>query len=149
MEKNKWLLAILTGVIGTISNQYAVILIFVIAAVVLDVITGLVKAMATGEGLSSEKGHKGFWKKISFFVALVFGCYLDYFIPFMLSNIGVNLPLKGLFSVIFACYICLNEAVSICENLYLINSDILPKWVVRILKNAKNQINTIDKKDGE
>lgn len=66
MEKNKWLVAILAGVLGTISNQYAVIFIFVIVAIILDVITGIVKAMATDEGLSSEKGHKGFWKKVSF-----------------------------------------------------------------------------------
>ena len=34
----------------------------VAASVVLDVVTGLVKAKATEEGLSSAKGWKGFWK---------------------------------------------------------------------------------------
>lgn len=148
MEKFKWLFAIVGGAISAFSNQYALIIAFVLLAVVMDVITGLVKAKATGEGLSSEKGHRGFWKKVSLFVALFFGFFLDYFVPFMLSGIGITLPISGaIFGMIFCCYIVCNECISIVENLYEINPNILPKWVQTMLNSAINQIDT--KGDGK
>ena len=69
----KRLLSVIMGIIAAFWGEYGLFLVLVAVAVVLDVITGIVKAKATGEGLSSEKARKGFWRKITLFVALGFG----------------------------------------------------------------------------
>jgi toxin secretion/phage lysis holin len=148
MEKFKWLFAIVGGALSTFSRQYGLILLFVAMVICLDVITGLVKAKATGEAISSQKGTRGFWKKVALFVGLCFGFFLDYFIPFMLGTIGITLPVNGaIFGMIIGCYIVINESISIAENLYLTNPDILPKWIKNMLISAKDQVDNIDKKE--
>ena len=107
----KWLLSVVCGAIATFYEQYGLLIVFVCLAIVFDCVTGLFKAKTIGEGLSSAKGWKGFWKKIA-------------------------LP----FALIICCYIVLNECISIAENLYLINPDIMPKWIANLLKVAKDKI---------
>lgn len=148
MEKMKWFLSLIGGAISVFSKQYATILIFVAIVVVMDFITGLIKAKATGEAISSRKGTIGFYKKIALFVGLFFGFFLDYFIPYALASINISLPIEGaLFGMIIGCYIVINESISICENLYICNPDILPKWIVKLLTSAKDQINNEDHSD--
>ena len=72
----KWLISVITGGLAAFFGQYGLFIALVAVAVVLDVITGLIKAKATGEGLDSGKATKGFWKKISLFVGLAFGIFL-------------------------------------------------------------------------
>lgn len=150
MEKLKWLFSIIGGAISVFSKQYATILVFVAVVIVLDVITGLIKAKATGEGINSKKGTKGFYKKLALFVGLFFGFFLDYFIPYMLGTINVTLPIDGaLFGMIIGCYIVINECISICENLYASNPEILPKWIIKLLNSAKDQIDRKDSSENE
>lgn len=145
MEKIKWLLSVIGGLVSVISKDYAIILAFVAIVITLDVITGLIKAKATGERITSKKGTKGFYKKLALFVGLFFGFFLDYFIPFMLSTINITLPIQGaIFGMIIGCYIVINESISIAENLYAANPEIMPKWIVKLLTSAKDQI---DKKN--
>lgn len=140
MEKVKIILSIIGGVLATMARQYCAIVIFVALAVIFDWTTGTLKAKATGEGLNSKKATIGFWKKAALFIALFFGFFLDYFIPFMLNNLGIELPTTALFGMIIGCYIVINECISIAENLYMINPDILPAWIVKLLSTAKKQI---------
>jgi len=141
MEKFKWLFSVVFGLLSAFFQQYSLIIIFVAVVVVLDVVTGLVKAKATGEAISSEKGTKGFYKMVALFIALFFGFFLDYFIPYMLTTIGISFPITTcLFSMVFACYGILNESISICENLLLINPSLLPKWVVSLLSKSRDKI---------
>ena len=105
-----------------------------------DCVTGLIKAKTIGEGLSSQKGWKGFWKKIALLVGLFFGIYLDYVVPLLFVKAGLTLDIDLPFALIICCYIVLNECISIAENLYLINPDIMPKWIANILKVAKDKI---------
>lgn len=142
MEKFKWLFAVVGGVVSTVAHQYGLIIIFVVVAICMDVITGLTKALVT-EGFISEKVFVGGAKKVALFLGLVFGFYLDYFIPFMLGGLGIALPISGaIFSMLFGCYIVINELISIAENLYDINPEILPKWVKNMLNSAKKQIDS-------
>ena len=101
---------------------------------------GLIKAKTIGEGLSSQKGWKGFWKKIALLVGLFFGIYLDYVVPLLFVKAGLTLDIDLPFALIICCYIVLNECISIAENLYLINPDIMPKWIANLLKVAKDKI---------
>lgn len=150
MERFKKLFSVIGGVISVLSEQYGLILLFVAIVIVFDIITGIIKAKALGEPLSSKKATVGFWKKVALFVGLFFGFFLDFFIPYAVSKIGIKLPFEcALFGMIIGCYIVINESISICENLYLSNPEILPKWIVNLLVSAKEQIEGDVNEDSE
>lgn len=141
MEKQKVILSIILGAISAFAKQYALIIAFVLIAVLFDTITGLIGSKAQGEKITSERGRKGFYKKVMLFLALFFGFFLDFFIPFVVSGIGVTLPVNtAIFGMIIGCYIVMNECISICENIFKANPSILPKWIVKMLTSAKEQI---------
>ncbi|MDE7389445.1 MAG: phage holin family protein [Lachnospiraceae bacterium] len=136
----KWLVSIIGGALAAFFQQYGLFIVLVAVAVVMDFITGVIKAKATGEGLSSKRAWQGFWKKVALFVGLSFGIFLDYAALTVFAEAGINIGVKMPFALIFACYIVLNESISIAENLVLINPEILPKWVGKLLKVAKDGI---------
>ena len=142
----KWAISVIGGAVAAFFGQYGLFIALVALAVVLDVITGLVKAKATGEGLSSKKANRGFWRKMALFVALAFGIFLDYAAAAVLVHVGVNLGGELPFALIISAYIIINEAISISENLYLTNPDSFPKWIAKRLKVAKEQM---DKDEAE
>lgn len=137
----KWFLSLILGLWATFTQNYAIILTFVIVAIILDLITGLIKAKVSGEGWSSKKGSKGFWKKIALLVAFGFGIFLDTFIPYALRIISIDLPFNSPFALVIGVYIILNESISVCENLYEINPHTLPKWIKSLLSSANDKIN--------
>lgn len=104
----KWIVSIICGALAAFFQQYGLFILLVAVAVVLDVVTGLVKAKAIGEGLSSEKATRGFWKKISLFVGLAFGIFLDYVAMTVLAQANIVVNVKLPFALIIACYIVLN-----------------------------------------
>lgn len=136
----KRLFSVILGCLAAFWGEYGLFLVLVAVAVVLDVVTGLIKAKATGEGLSSEKARKGFWRKITLFVALGFGVFLDFAAELVISSTGITLSVGMPFALIVSAYIIINESISIFENLYLANPDAFPKSVGRILKVAKKKI---------
>ena len=132
----------LLGTLATLAEQYTVLIVLVAAAIVLDVITGLIRCGATGAKLSSEKGTKGFWKKIMLMASLLFAFFLDVSIPTILGVVNVTLPFQKslLFGSIVGVYIILNESISICENILKANKMALPKWLKKLLQDAKKEV---------
>lgn len=145
MEKVKWLLSTLLGLILSFTQKYGIMIILVAVAIVFDFVTGIIKA-SIKEEVSSEIGKKGFFKKMALLICLFFGFFLDFVIPYMCATISIKIPFETPFGLIICFYIVLNESISICENLYACNPGIMPTWIVRILRSAKEQI---DNKDGE
>lgn len=140
MEK-KIIISGIMSVFTALTHQYALLLLFVIVAIVFDVITGIIGSMAIGQPLTSEKGKKGFWGKIALIFAFFFGVFLDYFIPYAITSTGITLPFTtAVFGIFIGCFVVLNESISIAENLYKTNPAILPRWIVRLLESAKDQI---------
>ena len=133
-------LAVAVGAAAAFFGQYGLFFVLVAVAVVLDVVTGLIRAKATSEGLSSEKARKGFWRKMALFVALIFGIFLDYAAITVLAQTGVKMPFDMPFALIVCAYIIINESISVCENLYLANPDSFPPAVGKWLKIAKKQV---------
>lgn len=139
-NSSKWLISIICGTVATFFQQYGLFIVFVSLAIVFDCITGLIKAKTIGEGLTSQKGWKGFWKKISLLVGLFFGIFLDYAAPLLFARAGLTLGVDLPFALIICAYIVLNESISVCENLYLINPNIMPKWIIKLLKGSKSRL---------
>lgn len=150
---NKYLLgaSAILGTIATLAEQYVILIILVAAAIVLDVITGLVKCFAIGEKLSSDKGARGFWKKIMLLVSLLFAFFLDVSIPTILEVVSIKLPFEKslLFGSIVGVYIILNESISICENILKANKMALPRWLKKLFQDAKKDIDEGGQKNGD
>lgn len=136
----KWLLSLLSGAVAAFFGQYGLFLGLVAAFVVLDVVTGLIKSKATGEGLSSTKANRGFWKKMSLFAALFFGIVLDFAASTVLLRAGLNLGGDTPFALIICAYIIINEGISVAENLYLTNPESFPHWIAKRLRVARGEM---------
>ena len=136
----KWLLSVITGGLAAFFGQYGLFITLVAISIILDVVTGIIRAKATGEGLSSKKARTGFWRKMALFVALFFGIFLDYAAAGVIIKTGISIGLEMPFAMIISAYIIINEAISISENLYLSNPDSFPPQVGKWLKVAKKKI---------
>ena len=141
MEKLKIVLSVMFGAIAAFCRQYYLIIVLVALVIVMDFVTGIVKSKITGEGWDSEKGTKGFFKKIALLLSLFFGIFLDWAIPVALkSGLDITIPFTTPFSLIIGFYIIFNECISICENLYKCNEKTVPKWIVNLLKIASEKL---------
>ena len=136
----KWITASITGIAATFWGVYGPVFVCVLVAIVLDIITGLIKAKATGTPITSEKGARGFWRKMALLAALAFGIFLDAFIPIMLGVVSIQLPFTLPIGTVVGCYIVLNESISIFENINKTAPQALPKWIKKLLDGAKKTV---------
>ena len=84
---NKTLLAVsgALGLFSAMSEQYLTLIILVVVVIVLDVISGLIRSVATGVPITSAKGTKGFWKKMVLLFSMAFAFFLDIAFPLLLD----------------------------------------------------------------
>lgn len=141
--------SLITGLVASFWGVYGPVIICVLVAICMDVISGLVAAMASGEKLSSKVGWIGFWKKMALILALAFGIFMDSFVPILLGTISLELPFTMPIGTIVGCYIVINEAISIIENINQAAPTALPKWIKKLLEGAGKAIDDGGTKDGE
>ena len=106
-------------------------LITVLVFIAFDVITGWLKALATGTTDSSIM-RKGLFHKLGELLAVMFGYMCEYAFPIM--DIQVSIPFAG----VIATYIVLMETASIIENLCIMNPN-LSKIMEKIFDSDKLQ----------
>ena len=94
---------------------------YIITAVfiLLDFITGLIKAFKNKEYTSSVM-REGLYHKAGSIIVVVFGVLVDYAQGYL--DLGVSIPI----ALSICVYICLMEIGSIIENICIINPAILP-----------------------
>lgn len=139
--------SLLTGLAASFWSLYGAIIICVCVAIVMDFVSGIVAALASGEKISSEIGYRGFWKKVALILALSFGIFLDAFIPIMLGVITLEIPFTMPIGTIVGCYIVINEAISIIENINQAAPTALPRWIKKLLEGAGKTIDDGGKKN--
>lgn len=149
MDKTKIvIISIIMGFFSGLTQKYGVLAVLVSISILMDVITGLLKAKVTQQ-LSSEAGTKGFWKKVSLLAGFVFGIFLDYLELYLIENGAKELNLSVPFSVpiglIVGVYIILNESISICENLYQSGCK-MPEFLIKALQVSHDNIDSGQKK---
>lgn len=142
MNNIKYLLSIAGGAVLTYFKLYGPAYIIVGAAVLFDIVTGILASIMDGAGLSSQKAYKGVIKKIVLFVALAFGTFLDVFIPYAAASVNMSIPKNLLFSSVICVYIAVTESISIIENIYRCNNQALPAWIAKFLKAAKDDLDS-------
>ena len=132
--------SLISGLVASFWGVYGPVILCVIVAICMDVVSGLVSAMASGEKISSKVGWTGFWKKMALLLALSFGIFMDTFIPILLGTISLELPFTMPIGTIVGCYIVINEAISIIENINKAAPTALPKWIKKLLEGAGQTI---------
>lgn len=91
---------------------------------------------------------KGFWKKLMLLAALSFGFFMDVFIPYCMMQLQLDIHMQNaMFGMVIGCYIVLNESISICENIYRANPEIMPKWIKHMLVATRKQIDMGEKNE--
>ena len=138
----------IVGMFTTAASEYLLLIILVAVAITLDVASGLIRAAATGEAITSKKGTRGFWKKMILLFSMAFAFFLDIATPALLQVVNIKLPFEKtlLFGSVVCVYIVLNESISIAENIIKANNKALPKWLKKLLQGARDEI---DKKEVE
>ncbi len=141
LEKIKFFTALIGGAVSAYFRAYIPLIAIVLVSAVFDIVTGVIAAVYTGEGLNSKKARRGALKKAAMFLSLGFGTFLDYLLPLSVARLGFDMGATVMFSSVIAFYIVFGECVSVCENLYKCNPNALPKWVTKILTDGIDAIN--------
>ena len=120
-----------TWVLASFDQAFLVL----VCLVLLDYITGIVKAFVNKD-LSSSQGYKGIYKKIGIFVAVCVAFLVD-----IIIGTGSTLRVVSVYWFVFM------EAISILENLEA-SGVILPDFFITRLRQFKNAVeNNTDEGD--
>ena len=93
----------------------------------LDLITGIVGAIRGGEKIKSSKLRDGLFKKVGFIFCYTLGIAINYAKSYLTLPFGVDLV------PVICTYAIITEVVSITENIYKINPDILPEKLKELI----------------
>lgn len=135
--------------VGIGVNQYiqdvSWVVIALVSFIIIDVVTGLLKAWKNGD-LSSAKSREGVIHKVSELIALVAGFAMDLVLPRIIMELtGKQIDFK-IFGLTIAAYLILTEILSIIENLSQ-TGVMMPEPVVKRLRDYKDDIEGPGKKE--
>ena len=131
--------------VGRYVKDVSWIIIALMAFIIIDVLTGLLKAWKDGD-LSSTKSREGVIHKSSELIALLAGFGMDLVLPRIIQELtGRQIDFK-IFGLTIAAYLILTEILSIVENLSA-TGVILPDVLVSRLRTYKSDIE--GKKDNQ
>lgn len=106
------------------------ILIVVLIFIILDVVTGIIKAVMKKE-LNSTVMRNGLFHKSAFLLAIAFAYACEYGMLFL--DLGFTMPIVAAVCI----YICLTETVSILENLGEINPELTNNKFMELFASTK------------
>lgn len=138
--------AIFTAIAAAL-GQIPILLVLFMVAVLLDYLTGWIKAKYFLRDWNSKAGLQGIIKKIMYFVMIGTAFLIGWGIREMGDTVGVNLEFAMLIGWYVTAVMLVNEFTSILENLYVIMPEKVPVWLIKTLKVAdeklENKINDV------
>lgn len=139
MEKTKIAIisfcAVLTSWLGTLAIPVYIL----VACNMIDYITGITAACVTKEQVSSYKSIVGITKKVFMYLLIAIGVFVDTMLQYMFNTIGIPISLPFVVGCIVACWLVLNEMLSILENI----SDIgvpMPPFLMPLVERIKGSV---------
>lgn len=84
---------------------------------IIDYLTGIMAAITRREKVSSEVGIRGIVKKVGQWLLVVIGYLVDVVIEYAGHAISPDFTIPVVVSICVACWLVLNEIISILENL--------------------------------
>ena len=115
----------------------------------IDYFTGLAASKYRSDGtISSYKSIQGIIKKICQWLLVIVGAGLDRLLLYATNTIGFSFPFTFMIACIVAVWICVNEIISILENMIDIGVE-LPPFLLPLVKLIKKQTEDKTKFDNE
>lgn len=114
------------------------VLLVLLAVMVLDYITGMVKAGISGN-LNSTRGWQGLLKKLMYAVTVAIAMVADYLLYIGGSQIGIDMHESAYFGTLVSIWLIINECISILENLSEIGVP-MPGFLGRILQRVQDKV---------
>lgn len=107
---------------------------------IIDYVTGLCAAKyRKDKKISSYKSIRGIIKKVCMWLLIVVGFFMDVLIQYAINTAGINLVIPFVVATVVACWLVVNEMISILENMIDIGVK-MPPFLMPIVKYIKTQI---------
>lgn len=130
--------AVMTSWLGTLAIPVYIL----VACNVIDYVTGITAACVKKEQVSSYKGILGIAKKVFMYLLVLVGVFVDFMLQYMFKNLNIPISLPFVVGCIVACWLVLNEMLSILENLNEIGVP-MPPFLMPLVERIRG---TVEKK---
>jgi toxin secretion/phage lysis holin len=134
----KALTAVIIGGVSAYLRIIAVPLIVLAAVMIVDYMSGMLKAWGRDE-LSSRVGLRGIVKKLSYLLLVCVAGAVDWLVWSGLAKVGIRLDFGFCFGLIVIVWLIINELISILENLEALEVP-MPRFLVSIVKHLKTAV---------
>lgn len=142
MEKVKIAIISFFAVLSSWLGTLAIPVYILVACNIIDYITGITAACVQKEQVSSYKSFVGIAKKVFMYLLIVVGVFVDIMLQYMFNNLNIPISLPFIVGCIVACWLVLNEMLSILENLNDIGVP-MPPFLMPLVERIKG---TVEKK---
>lgn len=140
MKEKTWraLIAAVLGGLSAYMRLMFVPLVALIAVMIVDYMSGMLKAWALEE-LSSKVGLRGIVKKLSYLMLVCVAGVVDWLVWSGLRQVGITLDFGFCFGLMVTVWLIINELISIMENLDALKVP-MPPFLRSIVKHLKNAV---------
>ena len=136
MKENIFRGVIAAAVAGAAAYFQELALPVAVLVMVVDYISGMVRAWTRGE-LCSRVGIMGIVKKAAYLLAVVVAIVADWVVQTAAGQIGVDFGGFFFFGLLVTIWLVLNECISILENISQIGVP-LPSFLVALIEKLKS-----------
>ena len=127
------------GMLVSYLGTLAVPMLVLLGVMLLDYITGMIKAYIRAE-LNSKFGIKGILKKLCYMAMVAVGAAVDYLLHGALKQAGIDLHIELFCGLLVTVWLIINELISVLENLAAIGVPGFPR-LNRLLSRLKSTVN--------
>ena len=131
--------AVVGAGVAAYCGQLAAPVLVLLCMIVIDYVTGMVKAYMTAQ-LSSRIGVKGILKKLCYMAMVAVGAAVDYLLHGALKQAGIDLHIELFCGLLVTVWLIINELISVLENLASIGVPGFPR-LNRLLSRLKSTVN--------
>lgn len=131
--------AVVGAGVAAYCGQLAAPVLVLLCMMVIDYVTGMVKAYVTAQ-LSSRIGIKGILKKLCYMAMVAVGAGVDYLLRGALVQAGIDLHIELFCGLLVTVWLIINELISVLENLAAIGAPGFPR-LNRLLSRLKSTVN--------
>lgn len=134
------IIAIFTA-ISSFFGVLAIPIYLLLGSNIIDYITGLMAAKYRGEEITSKRGYQGIAKKVSMWLLVIVGAFVDQLISYGTATAGIDIHFSFVIACLVAIWLVCNEIISILENI----SDMgvaMPSFLKQIVTKIKTEVET-------
>ena len=141
MKNENSVMAILAAAVGALCSYAAALVVplaVLLAVMVGDYVSGMVKAWSTGK-LCSKTGLRGILKKLGYLALVGVAGVMDWLVRYGLTQVGVEVSFRFLMAAMVIVWLIINELISILENVAAMGGPV-PAFLSKLLARLKNVV---------